>query len=56
MTSEEMRDRVAYFAEAIKTNDFPSDGLVLFYNDIAYGKSLGQTAKFPRNGEHTICS
>ena len=50
VTSEEMRDRVAYFAEASKTNDFPSDGLVLMYDDIAYGISLGNTAKFPRNG------
>ena len=38
------------FAEAIQTFDVPSDGLVLMYDDIAYGLSLGQTAKFPRNG------
>ena len=30
-------------------NDFPSDGLVLVYDDIAYGQSLGTTAKFPRD-------
>ena len=30
-------------------NDFPSDGLVLVYDDIAYGRSLGRTAKFPRD-------
>ncbi|MEI3183220.1 MAG: hypothetical protein V8S98_07755 [Lachnospiraceae bacterium] len=30
-------------------NDIPSDGLVLTYDDIAYGESLGRTAKFPRN-------
>ena len=38
-----------YFAEAVTTNDFPSDGLVALYDDIAYGESLGTTAKFPRN-------
>ena len=38
-----------YFAEKIITNDFPSDGLVALYDDIAYGESLGSTAKFPRN-------
>ena len=37
------------FAAAIETNDFPSDGLVALYDDIAYGDSLGSTAKFPRN-------
>ena len=40
---------VKYFAETINSNDFPSDGLVLSYNDIAYGRSLGRTAKFPRD-------
>ena len=42
-------DAVKSFSEAIKTNDFPSDGLVLMYDDIAYGESLGTTSKFPRN-------
>ncbi len=28
--------------------DDPTDGLVLTYNDIAYGKSLGTTGKFPK--------
>lgn len=40
---------VEYFSGAIAKNDFPSDGLVLLYDDIAYGDSLGTTAKFPRN-------
>ena len=35
--------------EAMDNNDFPSDGLVALYDDIAYGDSLGSTAKFPRN-------
>ena len=42
-------ERVAFFASHIEENDFPSDGLVLVYDDIAYGKSLGRTAKFPRD-------
>lgn len=37
------------FADKISKNDFPSDGLVLCFNDIKYGKSLGRTAKFPRD-------
>lgn len=40
---------VQEFAEKILENDFPSDGLVLIYDDIAYGTALGTTAKFPRN-------
>ena len=41
--------RLHFFAEKIVENDFPSDGLVLVYDDIAYGQSLGRTAKFPRD-------
>ena len=37
------------FENKIQTYDIPSDGLVLIYNDIAYGQSLGRTAKFPRD-------
>lgn len=40
---------VERFAKAVETNDIPSDGLVLTFDDIAYGESLGRTAKFPRN-------
>ena len=49
VTAETLEERVAYFAEKIVENDFPSDGLVLVYDDIAYGQSLGRTAKFPRD-------
>ena len=38
------------FEEAIEDNDFPSDGLVIMLDDIAYGRSLGNTEKYPRNG------
>lgn len=44
-----LEESVAWFAEHIADNDFPSDGLVLTLNDIAYGESLGATAKFPRD-------
>ena len=43
-------ENIAEYAEDIKTFAIPSDGLVLIYDDIAYGESLGRTAKFPRNG------
>lgn len=49
VTAENILESVEYFAEKIATYDIPSDGLVLIYNDIAYGKSLGRTAKFPRD-------
>ena len=50
VTSSTMEETVKYFAEKIKEYDYPSDGLVLMYDDIEYGLSLGRTAKFPRNG------
>lgn len=46
---ESLPSYVSQFAERIAENDFPSDGLVLILEDIAYGESLGTTAKFPRN-------
>ena len=49
VTAETLYEAMDYFAEAVTTNDFPSDGLVALYDDIAYGESLGTTAKFPRN-------
>lgn len=49
VTADELEEEVARFAEKISGNDFPSDGLVLVYDDIAYGRSLGSTAKFPRD-------
>lgn len=42
-------DRIQYYADAVKDNEIPSDGLVLIYDDIEYGRSLGRTAKFPRD-------
>ena len=42
-------EAISYFEEKIAGYDVPSDGLVLAFDDIAYGKSLGRTAKFPRD-------
>lgn len=44
-----VEEAVEGFSERIRSNDFPSDGLVLLMDDIAYGESLGTTSKFPRN-------
>ena len=49
VTSETLASAVVNFAGMVGTNDLPSDGLVLLYDDIAYGQSLGRTAKFPRD-------
>lgn len=49
VTRESMDEAVAYFAQKIENYDLPSDGLVLVLDDIAYGRSLGTTAKFPRD-------
>jgi len=50
VTGANMEETVAYFSDKVKNYDYPSDGLVLLYDDIAYGESLGATSKFPRNG------
>ena len=49
VTTDDIEDTVKDFSERIAEYDVPSDGLVLIYDDIAYGDSLGSTAKFPRN-------
>lgn len=49
VTGKTLDGAMEYFEKAVETNDFPSDGLVALYDDIAYGDSLGRTAKFPRN-------
>lgn len=50
VNADNIADKVAEYAKEIETFDIPSDGLVLIYDDIKYGESLGRTAKFPRNG------
>ncbi len=49
VTEENLEETIRWFSEHIGQNDFPSDGLVALYDDIAYGRSLGRTAKFPRD-------
>ena len=49
VTGKTLDRAMEYFEKAVEMNDFPSDGLVALYDDIAYGDSLGRTAKFPRN-------
>ena len=49
VTADSVEDTVKWFAEHIAENPVPSDGLVVSYNDIEYGRSLGVTAKFPRD-------
>ena len=49
VTKENLEEKVGEFASQVVNNEFPSDGLVLIFNDIKYGKSLGRTANFPRD-------
>ena len=49
VTSADLDEAMDYFRDKVSVNPFPSDGLVALYDDIAYGESLGTTAKFPRN-------
>lgn len=49
VTRDTLDEAMEYFSAQVQKNDFPSDGLVALYDDIAYGESLGSTAKFPRN-------
>jgi len=49
VTAESVEEAVRYFSEQVAKNDFPSDGLVLSFDDLEYSKSLGRTAKFPRD-------
>ncbi len=45
----DLEEAVASFTREIEGSDLPADGLVLTIDDIAYGLSLGRTAKFPRD-------
>ena len=44
-----IENAVLEFKEKVKKYDIPSDGLVLMFDDIKYGESLGRTAKYPKN-------
>lgn len=49
VTKENILETIDWYAKDVVSNDYPSDGLVLMFNDIKYGLSLGNTSKFPRN-------
>lgn len=49
VTKHTLEKEVAKFSQKISRNDFPSDGLVLIYDDVVFGQSLGRTSKFPRD-------
>ncbi len=49
VTEDTILETIGRFEHKVETYDIPSDGLVLSYEDIAYGQSLGRTAKFPRH-------
>ena len=49
LRQEELPAGVQAFKSEVAANPIPSDGLVLLMDDIAYGRSLGTTAKYPRD-------
>lgn len=49
VTADDIEDVVNGFEEKIADFQLPSDGLVLIFDDVGYGRSLGSTAKFPRD-------
>lgn len=44
-----LEEIIEWFSKKVEENDIPSDGLVLTFDDISYGESLGSTSKFPRD-------
>lgn len=48
-SKDNLQEQVQWFADHVEENDVPSDGLVLIFDDISYGASLGATSKFPRD-------
>lgn len=49
VTGNTIEAQISAYQERIAHNDFASDGLVLTFNDMAYGKNLGATSKFPKD-------
>ena len=50
VVADEIADKIAEIESGLANKDFPSDGLVLFFDDVAYGESLGSTGHHPKNG------
>ena len=49
VTKDTLEEVIEYFSSNVVKNDFPSDGLVVSFDDLEYSKSLGRTAKYPRD-------
>lgn len=49
VSGSNIEEAVEWFAKNVEKNDIPSDGLVLAFDDIQYGLSLGRTSKFPKH-------
>lgn len=49
VTADTLQQTIDLFQQEVAGNDMPSDGLVLTFDDIKYGQSLGQTSKFPKD-------
>lgn len=50
VTKDNLITKIDELANSIEQQDIPSDGLVLFFDDVEYGNSLGSTDHAPRNG------
>jgi len=49
VTAENVAEEVENFRNRIEENDIASDGLVMTFDSISYSRSLGRTAKFPKD-------
>lgn len=49
VNADNILQKIQDFENRITSNNIPSDGLVLTFNDSAYGRSLGMTGKFPKH-------
>ena len=49
VNADNILEKIQDFENRITSNNIPSDGLVLTFNDTAYGRSLGTTGKFPKH-------
>lgn len=49
VTAATLEQKVAEFSDEVMQSDIPSDGLVLTFDDIAYSRTLGRTAKYPHD-------
>ena len=50
-TKDDVIKAIETFEEKVQSYKFPTDGLVITIDNIAYGEMLGTTAKFPRNAK-----